>query len=227
MDILKKTKTAAKQPLSSFVLSLSFHALVLALFIIPHFHTEVPQQKEYSVIEASLVDYAKPVKKEIAVSSETKSRTFSVASKTVKKITSVAVSKPAPAIAHITKESLQNDMRYVAENAVFGKVSAGQTFEAKFSSSYAYRSYVDAFRDKLARAENATNKTIPDGTVTLHVTIGKNGEVIERSADDFDSLNLASAALQAVDTVSTVGPFPKNLPLEAIKISLNLHFVTQ
>lgn len=233
-NLIDGKHTAAKRILSSssLVLSLSFHALILAFFIISHFNTEVTQQKEFSVMEARLVEYAKPIKKEIPVSSEKNSRTLLSEAKPEEKPVAVfrkktlSVSMPTPPAVHINKESLQNDIRYVAENAVFGKTNALQFFdsETKFSS---YRLYVDACREKLVRVGNASNKADKDGTITLHVTIGKNGEVIERHAGLSDSSDLARAAFDVVDAIHSFGMFPKDLPLQTIKISLNLHFVTR
>ncbi|MFA5830650.1 MAG: energy transducer TonB [Candidatus Paceibacterota bacterium] len=240
MDFTKKTKNAAKHFRSSFVLSFFFHALVFALFIIPYSYRAEVAQKPMSVIEANLVEYSKPQEKNLPISLKATARTLASESAPAKKPAaklslkkSLSVSRPierSPSPT-ISSEGLQNDMRRVAENIAFGPPSAGMISAsgAKTSSSAAYRSYrsyINAYQEKLTRIGNTSNKAAENGTVTLHITIGKNGEVTERYAVS-DSPELKNEALQVIEKGSPFDPFPKDIPMETIKISFNLHFVSQ
>lgn len=239
MNFLGTAKTATKLPLLSVVLSLCFHALIFALFImIPYSYRAPVAQKPVSVMMANLVEYSKPHEKGLSVSLKAGSQILASESVPAKKPAKLSlkktfsVSKTVERIAPINPEGLQSDIRQVAENIAFGTPSDGAVSDSGANNSSlsayrsSYRSYVNAYQEKLTRIGNASNQAAESGTVTLHITIGKNGKVTERYAVS-DSPDLKKEALQVIDKGSPFDPFPKDLPMKTIKISFNLHFVPQ
>jgi TonB family protein len=245
--------TAEKYFRVSLFLSLFFH-FFFAFFIVtsPPYDTTRHLPNTGFLIEVTLIGQSKmPVKSVVPITAGIKNFISAPAKKLAVKPVSVAKNKrlkkdfiasiPAKkttlsgsksggsATKRINPESLQNDMRSVAENIVFGRSDTASVLpeKTKASSESAYRRYIDACSSKIARIGNTRNKALADGTVVLHVTIEKNGRVSERYVESSPSQNLNTAALEIIDTASPFGPFPKDFLRKNIKFSPRIHFVSR
>lgn len=245
--------TARKYFRVSLFLSFFVHFLLVFFIVTSSPYDKIPHLPNTGFfIEVALIKQPKiPVKSVVPVTAEIKNFISAPAKKLAIKSVSVIKSKrlkkdfiatiPAKKTTlpgsksggsvakRINAESLRNDMRSVAENIAFGRADTASILPEKTtaSSESAYRRYVDACSDKIARIGNTRNKALADGTVTLRVTIEKNGRVSERYITSSPSQNLNNAALEIIDTASPFGPFPKDFLRKNIKFSPRIHFVSR
>ena len=231
MSFLKKTTRTARQWYLCFVLSFFLHSFLLAgLFIFPVSHGAY-LKKEVSVMQATLIEIPKTQGKEITgMARKSSSEPSLVKNAKEKKHGSIFVSSvsfvPEKTVSHLDGESLKKDMQYVAENIAFGNHEDNAFSKSEVLSASAYRRYVDDCREKLMMIGNSNNKADENGEVSMHIVIGRNGEVIARYADSSVSLNLKNAAIQVIDDAAPFHPFPRELPQEIIKITVPFHFIT-
>ncbi|MCK9352267.1 MAG: energy transducer TonB [Candidatus Paceibacterota bacterium] len=231
MSFFKKTeKNAAKQFRLSFVLSISFHALIFSFFIFfSPIHREIAAPENF-VIQARLVEEPKKIILSSNSFSEEKTSSLTQEIPPVNRpvLTSpknkFKLAVPAVRAAHISRENLQNDIRSLAENIAFPHQEIDPVHASSTSVSHIYRSYVDRCRQKIAKTGNRSNRASEDGTVILHLTISGDGKVVEKSADSFESSDLENAAFQIIAEASPFDPFPEALGAGTIKIAIPIHF---
>ena len=214
MDSHEPSITATKPFRLSVVLSLIFHSIIFVFFLASSLpQTEIPQRTEPLVMQVHLIETTQ-TGGEFAQS---------VAKKSVAKhppVHTVAVSRKTGN--RISAESLQTEIRSVAYEKTFGNFAE----KNHISLDSSYRSYVDNCRDKLVRIGNREDEIGVAGSVMLHLTIKKNGEVAERYVDEFSSPEIEHSALQTIARSSPFAPFPKEMKQEAIKIAIPVYFVT-
>ncbi len=230
MSFLKKTTRTARQFYICFVLSFFLHSFLVAGLFTFSAPRDAYAKKEVSVMQATFIEVPKLQGKEISGTVRKSLTGFSSVKNTKEKKHAIFVSSisfvSAKSAVHLSGESLKKDMQYVAENIAFGDHEDNAFSRSEVFSS-AYRRYVDDCREKLTMIGNSSNKANENGEVSMHIVIGKNGEVIARYADSSVSLNLKNAAIQVIDDASPFRSFPRDLPQEIIKITIPFHFITR